>query len=183
MPAGLTVTFGFGPGVLDRVDDSLRPTWLKPLPGFDIDYLDDQWTSGDLLVIVSADDQVPMAHSTRMILKDGRGFASLRWRQDGFRRAYGSQPDGTTMRNLFGQVDGTANPRLGTDDFAGVVWNDAVGSDAEGWMAGGTSFVLRRTGLRCRRAARLSGHLRRVARAPGSPRLHRCADLPARLQL
>lgn len=138
-PAGLTVTFGFGPGVLDRVDAALRPSWLKQLPAFTIDKLADEWTGGDLLVVVSADDQVPMAHATRMILKDGRGFASLRWRQDGFRRAYGSQPGGTTMRNLFGQIDGTANPRLGTDDFAGVVW-----SDEAGWMAGGTSFVLRR---------------------------------------
>ncbi|WP_430868099.1 Dyp-type peroxidase [Demequina aurantiaca] len=141
-PAGLTFTFGFGPGALDRVDDSRRPSWLKPLPAFDIDALEDQWTGGDLVVVVSADDQVPMAHATRMILKDGRGFASLRWRQDGFRRAYGSQPGGTTMRNLFGQVDGTSNPQRGTPDFADVVW--AAGDD---WMTGGTSLVLRRIDL------------------------------------
>lgn len=138
-PAGLTVTFGFGPGALDRVDASKRPSWLGPLPAFKIDRLQDQWTGGDLVVIVSADDQVPMAHATRMILKDGRGFAALRWRQDGFRRAYGSQSGGTTMRNLFDQVDGTANPERGTSDFAGVVW-----ADGDDWMAGGTSLVLRR---------------------------------------
>ncbi|WP_061963163.1 Dyp-type peroxidase [Demequina aurantiaca] len=138
-PAGLTVTFGFGPGALDRAATSKRPSWLRPLPAYDIDKLEERWSGGDLIVVVSADDQVPMAHATRMILKDGRGFASLRWRQDGFRRAYGSQPGGTTMRNLFDQVDGTANPRLGTPDFDTVVW--ATGDD---WMAGGTSLVLRR---------------------------------------
>lgn len=141
-PAGLTVTFGFGPGALDRVDQSLRPSWLRPLPAFTIDELEDQWTGGDLVVIVSGDDQVPMAHATRMILKDSRGFAALRWRQDGFRHAYGSHKGGTTMRNLFGQVDGTANPKLGSQDFARVVW-----ADSGDWMTGGTSMVLRRIKL------------------------------------
>ncbi len=43
------------------------------------------------------------------------------------------------MRNLFGQVDGTANPEPGSRDFADVVW-----ASDPGWLAGGTSLVLRR---------------------------------------
>ena len=42
------------------------------------------------------------------------------------------------MRNLFGQVDGTANPAPGTADFDHLVWV------CDGWLAGGTSLVLRR---------------------------------------
>jgi deferrochelatase/peroxidase EfeB len=49
-----------------------------------------------------------------MLVKDTRSFATVRWVQQGFRRAYGSVAPGTTMRNLFGQVDGTANPKPGT---------------------------------------------------------------------
>jgi dye decolorizing peroxidase len=73
-----------------------------------------------------------------MLLKDARSFASLRWSQTGFRRAYGTERPGTTMRNLFGQVDGTTNPEPGTKDFDAVVWA------GEGWMAGGTGAVIRR---------------------------------------
>jgi len=42
------------------------------------------------------------------------------------------------MRNLFGQVDGTVNPSPGTEEFERVVWS------ADGWLAGGTSPVIRR---------------------------------------
>jgi dye decolorizing peroxidase len=42
------------------------------------------------------------------------------------------------MRNLFGQVDGTANPALSSEELAQVVWN------GQGWMAGGTGMVVRR---------------------------------------
>ena len=74
-----------------------------------------------------------------MLLKDARSFADLAWRQDGFRRAYGTEPAGTTMRNLFGQVDGTANPAPGTRDFADVVW-----TESPAWLEGGTGMVVRR---------------------------------------
>ena len=73
-----------------------------------------------------------------MLLKDSRSFARLRWVQDGFRYARGTRPGGATARNLFGQLDGTANPAPGTDEFDRVVWN------GDGWLAGGTSLVVRR---------------------------------------
>jgi dye decolorizing peroxidase len=76
-----------------------------------------------------------------MLLKDARSFAAVRWSQQGFRRAHGTVRPGTTMRNLFGQVDGTSNPVPGTTDFDQVVWN------AESWLAGGTSMVVRRIGM------------------------------------
>lgn len=139
-PAGLTITFGFGPRFV-TVAGGGRPGWLGPLPAFDIDELDEAWSDGDLLLLVAADDPVTVAHAVRMLLKDSRAFADVRWRQDGFRRAYGSEPAGTTMRNLFGQIDGTTNPKPGTTEFDRAVWSH------DGWLAGGTSLVLRRIRL------------------------------------
>jgi dye decolorizing peroxidase len=136
-PAGLTVTFGFGPGLVARAA-ATGPAWLRPLPAFSIDRLQDEFSGGDLLIHVGADEPMAVAHATRMLLKDTRSFASVRWAQNGFRRAYGTSADGTAMRNLFGQVDETVNPEPGSADFASVVWSE------DGWLAGGTSMVLRR---------------------------------------
>lgn len=112
-PAGLTVTVGFGKGFVDRAR-GLTPEWLGPLPAFSVDRLEERWSGGDALIAVAADEPVTVAHALRMLLKDSRAFATIRWRQDGFRRAYGSDPTGRTMRNLFGQLDGSANPAPGT---------------------------------------------------------------------
>lgn len=139
VPARLTVTFGFGPEFVSRAGGpALRPAWLGPLPAFTIDRLEDAWNNGDLLLQIAADDALTVAHAVRMLLRDARSFATVRWTQVGFRRAHGSEKPGTTMRNLFGQVDGTANPDPSSNDFEQVVWN------TDGWLAGGTSFVLRR---------------------------------------
>lgn len=137
-PARLTVTFGFGPGLVARASGT-APTWLTPLPAFRVDQLRPEFSDGDLLLQIAGDDPLTVAHATRMLLKDARGFADIRWTQQGFRRAYGTERPGTTMRNLFGQVDGTTNPEPGTTDFDAVVW-----SDADGWLAGGTGMVVRR---------------------------------------
>jgi len=136
-PARLTVTFGFGPGLVARAGGS-APGWLSPLPAFGIDRLQPEFSDGDLLLQIAGDDPLTVSHAARMLLKDSRSFASLRWSQSGFRRAYGTERPGTTMRNLFGQVDGTANPQPGTTEFDDVVWAH------NGWLAGGTGFVLRR---------------------------------------
>jgi dye decolorizing peroxidase len=136
-PANLTVTFGFGPGFVARAGGE-APTWVAPLPPFSIDRLRPEFTGGDLMIQVAADDPLTVAHTVRMLLKDTRSFAGVRWTQQGFRYAHGTVAPGTTMRNLFGQVDGTANPRPGTKDFDRVVWC------REGWLAGGTGMVVRR---------------------------------------
>ena len=136
-PARLTVTFGFGPGFVARAN-AAGPGWLHPLPAFGIDRLQPEYNDGDLLIQVASDDPVTVAHTSRMLLKDSRSFASVRWVQTGFRRAHGTVKPGTTMRNLFGQVDGTTNPTPGTADFDEVVWNTS------GWLAGGTGAVIRR---------------------------------------
>ena len=136
-PARLTVTFGFGPEFVNRAE-AARPKWLRPLPTFSIDQLEPEYSSGDLLIQVASDDPVTVTHASRVLLKGARSFASLRWMQTGFRRAHGTVKPETTMRNLFGQVDGTTNPTPGTEDFDQVVWC------TEGWMEGGTSLAMRR---------------------------------------
>ena len=139
VPARLTVTFGFGPGFVSRAGASdAAPEWLRPLPAFTIDRLEPAWNDGDLLLQIAADDAFTVAHAARMLLKDSRSFATVRWTQTGFRRAHGSEKPGTTMRNLFGQVDGTVNLTPGTADFDRLVWNE------RGWLAGGTGLVIRR---------------------------------------
>jgi dye decolorizing peroxidase len=129
-PARLTVTFGYGP----RVVTELLGGSLEPLPAFTTDRLDEAWGQSDLVVQLCAEDPLTLAHARRMLLKDCVGFASLRWVQDGYRRAHGTEPDGTTMRNLMGQVDGTVNPAEADPDYAGLVWDET----------GGTTMVVRR---------------------------------------
>lgn len=140
IPAGLTVTFGFGPELVRRAG-ATAPPWLRPLPAFSVDRLEDSYSGGDLLLQIAADEPVTVAHATRMLLKDTRSFAEIRWMQHGFRRAHGSAAEGTAMRNLFGQVDETANPTPGSEDFRAVVWA------GDGWMAGGTGMVIRRISM------------------------------------
>ena len=139
-PARLTVTFGFGPGLLDAVAPDRKPAWLRPLEAFGIDALGDAYGQTDLLVQLGCDDLMALSHAQRMLLKDARGLAVLRWVQEGFLRSYGGGAEGATPRNLFGQVDGTANPS--GEALQQAVWGPADGTGA--WLPGGTSLVLRR---------------------------------------
>lgn len=139
-PASLTVTVGFGQGLVARVNPSAVPEWLAPLPAFSRDQLDERFGGGDLLLLIQSNDPLTVAHAHRMLLRDLASFASIRWVQTGFRRAVGAEPTGTTMRNMMGQVDGTSNPDPAIDDFDGLIWEPA----GSGWLTGGTAFVLRR---------------------------------------
>ncbi len=143
-PARLTVTFGFGPALVDAVAPRRRPSWLTDLPAFSVDRLVPEFSGGDLLLQICADDPLTVAHAQRMLLKDSRSFTTLRWVQTGFRRAYGTEKPGTTMRNLFGQVDGTTNPSPGTESFEKVVYGNA---QTQPWIENGTSLVIRRISM------------------------------------
>lgn len=147
-PARMTVTFGFGPALLDLVAPDRRPAWLRPLPAYGIDRLQDRYCGGDLLLWLSGDDPVSLSHARRMLLKDARAFARVHWVQTGFRSARGAHPRGTTMRNLFGQVDGTTNPAPGSEAMERIVWGQGTGeSDLSPWIPDGTSLVLRRIAM------------------------------------
>ncbi|MDK7742793.1 Dyp-type peroxidase [Helcobacillus massiliensis] len=140
-PSALTITVGFGPGFVERAGGA-APAWLKPLPAFEIDQLQDEFSGGDLLILVASDDPVALSHAQRAMLKSVRPFADLAWVQRGFRSARGAHDDGRTQRNLFGQVDGTVNPHPDEDAFDDLIWV----KDGS-WMNGGTSLVLRRIAM------------------------------------
>lgn len=137
-PARLTVTLGLGPRTLDLAGVARADRHgVAVLPAFGVDALEDAWSDGDLLLQVCADDRLTVAHATRMLTKDARTFARLRWQQHAFRPQPGPGA-GQTPRNLLGQVDGTANPEPGTDDFDRTVWIP------DGAAAEGSTVVLRR---------------------------------------
>ncbi|MGB3167924.1 MAG: Dyp-type peroxidase [Rhodococcus sp. (in: high G+C Gram-positive bacteria)] len=133
IPANLTVTVGLGPGAFAAAG---VPSPVQPLPAFGIDQLQTRWNDGDLLLQICADDPVSVSHAVRVLTKNVRSMASVKWVQRGFRSSRGAHPSGTTMRNLMGQVDGTVNPDPSVD-FDDLVWN----SD------GGSTLVLRRIAI------------------------------------
>lgn len=143
VPAHLTVTFGFGERIFDIVAPDKKPDWLKPLPAFpQIDQLQERWNDGDLLLQLCTDDRFTLAHAQRVLLKNIRTFGSVCWVQQGFRRAYGSESQGQTMRNLFGQVDGTINPSTQDGSMESFVWGNH--EELSPWEEGGASLVIRR---------------------------------------
>ncbi|MFT4086453.1 MAG: Dyp-type peroxidase [Gordonia sp. (in: high G+C Gram-positive bacteria)] len=132
-PSNLTVTVGLGEGTFTAPGlASLRPEWLKPLPAFSIDRLEDRWRPTDVLLQICADDPTTLAHATRVLTSEVRTLLRQVWVQRGFHH----------RRNLFGQVDGTVQPAGSRHDD--LLWHDGRGQQ---WMAGGTSVVLRRIAL------------------------------------
>ena len=138
-PARLTVTIGFSPSLLRRLNIE-APKGFSELPAFKIDRLAPEYSHGDMLIHVSADDQLTLFHAARALTRDTESFANLRWVQEGFSNAAGVKRPGTTQRNLMGQVDGTDNPAFGTDQFNDLVWI----KEGPTWAIGGTQLVLRR---------------------------------------
>ncbi|MGA4508553.1 Dyp-type peroxidase [Propionibacteriaceae bacterium G1746] len=134
----LSVTFGFGPGVfrIPGLADK-KPAGLADVPPMQHDKLRPEYSGGDLLVLISADDPTTVAYAERILTRDARTFASLRWSQQGSWRGVGADGLPATGRNLFGQVDGTGNV---TANSADVIW----AGDDQPWFSGGTTLVVRR---------------------------------------
>jgi dye decolorizing peroxidase len=162
LPARLTVTFGFGPG-LYRAAGLAAP--VAPLPAFAIDRLERRWSGGDLLLQICADDPLTVTHAQRMLVKDARAFAAVRWVQQGFRRSPGVQAPTHTQRNVLGQLDGTANPRDAALDAA--VWNPdgsstlvvrRIRAEIEKWDLLSVGDKEQATGRRMDSGAPLTGH-------------------------
>lgn len=136
----LTITVGWGRRLFDQVGLAAdRPLALTPVPAFRHDRLEERWSGGDLVCMVSAADDTSVLHATRRLLLDAAPFATQRWEQEGSWRGLDGAQRPTTGRNLFGQVDGTGN--LLPDDplFDATVW-----SKTPEWFAGGTTLVVRR---------------------------------------
>ncbi len=88
--AGLTLTFGFGPGLFENEDGdrygiaAQRPAGLERLPAFLGDDLDPQTSHGDLCIQACADDPQVAVHAIRNLSRIAFGRARLRWSQLGF---------------------------------------------------------------------------------------------------
>jgi deferrochelatase/peroxidase EfeB len=153
-PAGLTITFGFGP-TLFRKDGKNRfgladqqPAALQRLPHFPADKLDPQRSDGDLCVQACADDPQIAVHAVRNLARVAFGRAAIRWSQLGFGRTSSTSTSQATPRNLMGFKDGTMN--LKAEDPAAIddhVWVPS-GADGKGqWLAGGSYLVVRRINM------------------------------------
>jgi len=152
-PAGLTLTFGFGPTLFEKDGKdrfgirSRLPKALRRLPHFPADNLDPARTDGDLCVQACANDPQVAVHAIRNLARIGFGTVAIRWAQLGFGRTSSTSRAQDTPRNLLGFKDGTAN--LKAEDAAEIedfVW---VGDDDPGadWLAGGSYLVARRINM------------------------------------
>ncbi|MGA1717890.1 MAG: Dyp-type peroxidase [Aquiluna sp.] len=142
--ARFTAYVGFGPSLFSKLGlEAQMPEGFAELPAFGVDQLQERYSGGDVLIHIAADDPVVLAHGTRGLVRDSMPFASVRWVQPGFAHSPGMIPAGLTHRNLMGQVDGTANPALGSSDFDSVVWIN----DGPEWIKGGTLLVFRRIAM------------------------------------
>ncbi|MDO5498622.1 MAG: iron uptake transporter deferrochelatase/peroxidase subunit [Propionibacteriaceae bacterium] len=154
-PAGLTITFGFGPTLFrtadghDRFDLAARqPATLTRLPTFRGDRIDPERSYGDLCVQACANDPVVAVHAIRNLTRAAFGIARVRWSQLGFDQRSSPDTPQETSRNLFGFKDGTAN--LSSEDPEALnrhVWVGASADPAASWLAGGTFLVTRRIAM------------------------------------
>ena len=150
-PAGLTITFGFGPSLFsdaagrDRFGIKARqPDALRRLPHFPADNLNPEGSDGDLCIQACAQDPQVAVHAIRNLTRIAMGRASVRWSQLGFGRTSSTSTSQATPRNLFGFKDGTMGLRgedaAGVDEHVWVKPGDAKGA----WLVGGSYLVARK---------------------------------------
>ena len=150
-PAGLTLTFGFGPSLFEK-DGKARfglkarqPKALRRLPHFPADNLDPTRSDGDLCVQACANDPQVAVHAIRNLARIGFGRVAMRWAQLGFGRTSSTTRAQQTPRNLMGFKDGTANLKAeDTDELGTFVWVDDGDDGRASWLAGGSYLVARR---------------------------------------
>ena len=145
-PAGLTLTFGFGPTLFEK-DGKDRfgvqgrlPRALRRLPHFPADNLDPGRSDGDLCVQACANDPQVAVHAIRNLARIGFGTVAMRWAQLGFGRTSSTSRAQETPRNLMGFKDGTNNLKL--EDSAALAKHVWVAEP--GWLRGGSYLVARR---------------------------------------
>ncbi|WP_134738483.1 iron uptake transporter deferrochelatase/peroxidase subunit [Nocardioides sp. 503] len=156
LPAsGLTITFGFGPGLFRDAEGRDRfgladrqPEALQTLPHFPADNLDPARSYGDLCIQACADDPQVAVHAVRNLIRIGFGTVAVRWSQLGFGRTSSTSTTQDTARNLFGFKDGTANVKAEEDAaLEDHVWVGPDDDTAGAWLAGGSYLVARRINM------------------------------------
>ncbi|MCX5423627.1 iron uptake transporter deferrochelatase/peroxidase subunit [Streptomyces sp. NBC_00078] len=147
-PCRLSITFGFGRTFFTRTGLAHRaPGALVPVPRFPSDAIDPKRSEGDLWIQIGADDPLVAFHALRILQREATGTAEVRWQMSGFNRAPGVTAHSKSVRNLMGQLDGTANPKPTDRDFAARIFvPDGHGDEA--WLNGGSYAVVRRIRIR-----------------------------------
>ncbi|NJM27411.1 MAG: deferrochelatase/peroxidase EfeB [Pseudanabaena sp. RU_4_16] len=142
----LTVTVAVGDSLFDNRYGltALRPRHLKQMPNFPNDRLDPSLCHGDLLLQFCANHNETNIHALRDILKQLSGLVVLRWQITGFQQPDSDpHPNRTTVRNLLGFKDGTAN--LNPNDarvMNHLVWVQPDNKEPA-WAVGGSYQVVR----------------------------------------
>jgi deferrochelatase/peroxidase EfeB len=152
-PGGLTLTFGFGPGLFRDSDGrdrfglvDRRPEALRDLPHFSGDQLDPARSRGDICVQACSEDPQVAVHAIRNLARIGFGAVAVRWSQLGFGRTSTTSTSQSTPRNLFGFKDGTLNVKAEQSaDLTKNVW--VAADDDQAWLAGGSYLVARRINM------------------------------------
>ncbi len=152
-PGGLTLTFGFGPGLFRDADGRDRfgladrqPEALRDLPHFSGDQLDPAKSRGDICVQACSEDPQVAVHAIRNLARIGFGTVAVRWSQLGFGRTSTTSTSQSTPRNLFGFKDGTLNVKAEeADALDRYVW--VAPDDDQAWLAGGSYLVARRINM------------------------------------
>jgi deferrochelatase/peroxidase EfeB len=149
LPCKTTVTFGVGPSFFDArfgLADQ-RPAALVDIPPFVKDAIRNEWSGGDIGVQVCSNDAQVAFHAMRNLARIARGFAVMRWMQEGFQRTGQADPKRGTPRNLLGFIDGTANAVFESEEARKkFVW--AGPGDGPSWMNNGSYMVTRRIRMR-----------------------------------
>ncbi|WP_425841762.1 Dyp-type peroxidase [Streptomyces fractus] len=102
----LTATLAVGPGLPRRLGLH-SPALLHALPAFAGDRLQPERSDGDLIVQLCADDMWTCTAAAAALDRSASSVLVPRWRQPGF---LPPTEAGRTPRNLFGFLDGSANP-------------------------------------------------------------------------
>jgi deferrochelatase/peroxidase EfeB len=142
----LTVTVSVGGSLFDERYGltALRPRRLTEMPNFPNDRLDPLLCHGDLLLQFCANHNETNIHALRDILKQLSGLVVLRWQITGFQQPdTDPHPNRTTVRNLLGFKDGTANLNPhNSRSMNDLVWVQP-NSGEPAWAVGGSYEVVR----------------------------------------
>lgn len=140
-PANLTITVGLGEKFFDIAAPESKPSWLHDIPALSRDELSRNWGQTDVVLQICSDDPLMCAWATRHMVRAGVDYVATAWVQQGFMNNPAVHREGTTPRNLFGQIDGTVNPHT-DEEYDAQVWAKGAAE-----FEGGTSMVVRRIAM------------------------------------
>ncbi len=142
--ANLGFAIGYGASLFDvRFGlDAVKPAGLPNAQRFGRDQLVESQTGGDILLLITSDDEQVTFHAARNLIRIAKGAFRVRHMQAGFLPPEGQAAG--TARNLFGFKDGTANysPKDSALAEEHLLVKPADEPNAL-WLAGGTFAAFR----------------------------------------